>query len=200
MTINLKKGQTINLSKSEYNLSKLTLALGWDVRKSKSLLGGLFGGAKADFDLDSYALLLTEKGKLSDYKGDVIYYGHLASKDQTVVHLGDNLTGAGEGDDEIMFLELDKIPTKYHKVLLGVSIYKAQEREQHFGMVNNAFVRAVDANGKEIARYSLSNDSSYEGKISMLMGEVFRHGNDWDFKALGNPMLQDLNGVVKSFM
>lgn len=199
MAINLKKGQSIVLSKSEYDLSRLTMALGWDVAKAKrGLFGGMMGGS--DFDLDSYALLLGENGKLKNYKEDVIYFGHLESPDKTVIHSGDNLTGAGEGDDEQIFLKLNTMPAKYHQIILGVNIYQAKERKQHFGMVDNAFVRAVDGTGKEIARYSLSSEPSYEGKITMLMGEVYRSGSDWQFKALGNPLAEDLNSVVNSYM
>lgn len=200
MAINLTKGQSIILSKSEYDLSKLVMALGWDIAKAKK---GFFGGAlsnRPDFDLDSYALLLDTNNKLKNYKEDVIYYGHLESQDKTIVHSGDNLTGAGEGDDEQIFFKLNSIPTAYQRIILGVNIYQAKERKQHFGLVENAFVRAVDATGKEIARYSLSSDASYEGKVTMLMGEVYRDGSEWKFKALGNPLAEDLNGVVSSFM
>lgn len=198
MAINLTKGQSIVLSKSEFDLSRLTMALGWDVAKAKTSLFARSSGA--NFDLDSYALLLGENGKLKNYKEDVIYYSHLESKDKTVVHSGDNLTGEGEGDDEQIFVKLSSLPAEYHKIILGVNIYDGKNRKQHFGLVQNAYVRAVDATGKEIARYRLSNDPSYEGKINMLMGEVYREGGEWKFKALGNPLAEDLNGVVGSFM
>ncbi|MGE5657237.1 MAG: TerD family protein [Actinomycetota bacterium] len=199
MAINLKKGQSIVLSKSEYDLSKLTMALGWDVAKAKrGFFGGMIGSG-ADFDLDSYALLLGANGKLKDYKEDAIYYGHLASKDKTVVHSGDNLTGAGEGDDEQIVLKLSVLSAQYQRIILGVNIYKAHERKQHFGLVENAFVRAIDATGKEIARYSLSSDPSYEGKITMFMGELYREEGEWKFKALGNALADDLGGVITSY-
>ena len=198
MAINLTKGQSIVLSKSEYDLSRLTMALGWDVAQAKK---GLFGRSSgANFDLDSYAMLLGENGKLNAYKEDVIYYSHLESKDKTVVHTGDNLTGAGDGDDEQIIVKLSALPQQYHKIVLGVNIYNGKERKQHFGMVQNAYVRAVDAAGKEIARYSLSSEPSYEGKLNMLMGEVYREDGEWKFKALGNPLAEDMNGVVGSFI
>lgn len=199
MAINLKKGQSIVLEKSEYDLSRLTMGLGWDVSKSKGRRG-LFGGGGADFDLDGYAMLLEENDKLKNYKENVIYYGYLASADQTVTHSGDNLTGEGEGDDEEIFVQLNSIPERIKKIVLGVSIYQAKQRNQHFGMVENAFVRAVDAKNVEIARYSLSGEAAYDGKISMLMGEIYREGTQWKFKALGNPSGDDMNGVVASFM
>ena len=174
------------------------MALGWDVAQVKK---GLFGRSSgANFDLDSYAMLLGENGKLKAYKEDVIYYSHQESKDKTVVHSGDNLTGEGDGDDEQILVKLSALPAQYHKIILGVNIYDGKERKQHFGLVENAFVRAVDAAGKEIARYRLSNDPSYEGKLNMLMGEVYREGGEWKFKALGNPLAEDMNGVVGSFM
>ena len=174
------------------------MALGWDVAKAKT---GLFGRSSgANFDLDSYAMLLGENGKLKAYKEDVVYYSHLESKDKTVVHSGDNLTGEGDGDDEQIVVKLSSLSAEYHKIILGVNIYNAKERKQHFGMVENAYVRAVDAAGKEIARYRLSSDASYEGKLNMLMGEVYREGGEWKFKALGNPLAEDLNGVVGSFI
>lgn len=203
MAINLTKGQTIVLDKSEYNLSRLVMGLGWDVaEKKRSGLGGLFGGGKrANFDLDGYAILLQANETLpkQNYQEDVIYYGHLTNREQTVSHSGDNLTGEGAGDDEQITLFLNKIPEKYEKVILGVSIYKAAERQQDFGMVNNAFVRAVDASGKEIAKYSLSGEPTYHDKISMLMGEVYRHQGQWKFRALGNPLDVDLAGVIKLY-
>lgn len=199
MTINLKKGQTIVLDKNEYDLSRMTMGLGWDVAKSSGGLAGFFGN-RLDFDLDGYAILLGENHKVKNYKEDVIYYGHLESKDQTVIHSGDNLTGEGEGDDEQIVLKLNSIPEQYQKIILGVSIYQAKERKQHFGMVENAFVRAVDGKGIEIARYTLSANGTYDGKISMLMGEMYRDNGPWKFSALGNPLDTDLNGVVGSLM
>ncbi len=199
MTINLKKGQTIILDKSEYDLSRMTMGLGWDVAKSSGGLAGFFGN-RLDFDLDGYAILLGENHQVKNYKEDVVYYGHLESKDKTVIHSGDNLTGEGEGDDEQIVLKLNSIPEKYQKIILGVSIYQAKERKQHFGMVENSFVRAVDAKGIEIARYTLSGNGTYDGKISMLMGELYRDNGPWKFSALGNPLDTDLNGVVGSFM
>lgn len=194
MAINLQKGQTIVLDKNEYDLSLLTMGLGWDVASS----GGFFGSGN-DFDLDSYAILLAEDGKIKNGKEDAIYYGHLKSGDLTVVHSGDNLTGEGAGDDEQIVLKLREIPEKYHKIVLGVNIYQAKDRKQHFGMVKNAFVRAIDALGREIAKYSLSGDAEYDGKTAMLMGEVYRHKGEWKFRALGDAMSATLQEVVNSF-
>lgn len=198
MVINLKKGQSIVLDKTEYDLSQLMMGLGWDVSK-KSVLGNFFGGG-ADFDLDAYAILLTAENKVKNYKEDVVYYGHLQTADKSVRHSGDNLTGEGAGDDECIFINLNDLSQEYEKIILGVTIYQAKERKQHFGMVHNAFVRAVDARGIEIARYDLSGNDSYMGRISMLMAEAFRHPGGWNFRALGEPLETDLNGIVGSFM
>jgi len=199
MTINLEKGQKIVLDKNEYDLSRLTMGLGWDVAKSTGGLASLFKN-RSDFDLDGYAILLGENDKLKNYKEDVIYYGHLESKDKTVIHSGDNLTGEGDGDDEQIILKLNSIPEKYKKIILAVSIYQAKERKQEFGMVENAFVRAVDNKGVEIAKYTLSGNGAYQGKISMLMGAVYQDNTLWKFNALGDPLDTDMNGVVGSFM
>lgn len=197
MAINLKKGQSIVLDKSAYDLSKLMMGLGWDIAK-KGLLGGIFSG-KADFDLDGYALLLDANGKLKNHQEDTVYYGHLATRNNTVIHSGDNLTGEGSGDDERIILDFKTLPDSYQRIILGVNIYHAQERNQHFGMVNNAYVRAIDAKGIEIARYSLSGEPSYEGQIAMLLGELYKENGQWKFKALGTPMDKNFQGIVRSF-
>ncbi|MBE9145444.1 TerD family protein [Planktothrix mougeotii] len=198
MAINLKKGQSIILDKNEYDLSRVVMGLGWDVAK-KGLFAGLLGG-NADFDLDGFALLLDAQGKLKNQQEDVIYFGHLATKNNTVIHSGDNLTGQGSGDDERIIIELKTLPAAYQRIILGVNIYHAEERKQHFGMVNNAFVRSIDATGKEIARYSLSGETTYSGQISMLLGELSQQNGQWKFQALGTPLNLTLNGVVRSFM
>ncbi|CAD5939708.1 Stress response protein SCP2 [Planktothrix tepida] len=198
MAINLKKGQSIILDKNEYDLSRVVMGLGWDVAK-KGLFAGLLGG-NADFDLDGFALLLNAQGKLKNQQEDVIYFGHLATKNNTVIHSGDNLTGKGSGDDERIIIELKTLPAAYQRIILGVNIYHAEDRKQHFGMVNNAFVRSIDATGKEIARYSLSGETTYSGQISMLLGELSQQNGQWKFQALGTPLNLTLNGVVRSFM
>ncbi|VXD15542.1 tellurium resistance protein [Planktothrix serta PCC 8927] len=197
MTINLKKGQSIILDKNEYDLSKVVMGLGWDVAK-KGFFGGLLSGS-ADFDLDGFALLLDTQGKLKTQQEDVVYFGHLATKNNTVIHSGDNLTGKGSGDDESIIIDFKNLPQAYQRIILGVNIYHGKEREQHFGMVNNAFVRAIDAAGKEIARYSLSGEPAYTGQISMLLGELTQENGQWKFKALGTPLNTSLNGVIRSF-
>ncbi len=197
MAINLQKGQSIVLSKSEYNLTQLTMGLGWDVGKSGGLLGGLFGGS--NFDLDSYAMLLDASGKLQDEQEDVVYFGHLQNSAKTVIHSGDNLTGEGVGDDERIVIKLNELAEQYHKIILGVNIFDAKVRNQHFGLVKNAFVRALDATGKEIARYSLSGSNAFEGKITMLMGELSKQNSQWQFKALGEALNFNRSQTIASY-
>lgn len=240
--INLRKGQTIDLRKNAqgeniYDLSKITVGLGWDVREEKQgFLGKLFGGNKeADFDLDAVAFLLDKNGfvanlgselkfpnghKVGLHGGDIIYFNsmtfpsgtgtssmiypngtpksamiqkvnQLLNNGELIVHTGDNLTGEGEGDDEQIIVKLNSLPQRIDKILFLVCIYQGQNRNQHFGQVDNAFIRACDAKGKEIARYSLSNSSEFNGMRSMIFGEMYRHNEEWKFRALGNPEATD---------
>ncbi len=201
MAINLNKGQSIQLDKKINNLSRVTMGLGWDVRKpvKKGFFGAMFGGGGADFDLDAFAILLGSNDRLAA-KNDLIYFGNLSSRDGTVVHSGDNLTGEGEGDDETLVLQLGKMAEQYQRIAFGVLIYKGHKRAQHFGMVSNAFVRTVDADGKEMARFQLSSDAAYEGKVSMLLGDLVRKGGAWDFRALGQPMdVADIDDLTRHF-
>lgn len=140
MAINLSKGQGINLDKKRNNLSRITMGLGWDVRQPErqGFLKGLFGGAKgSEFDLDGFALLLGSQGGVQA-KQDVVFYGNLKARDGTVTHSGDNLTGEGEGDDEAIVLQLDRMSDRYQRVVFGVCIYKGHARKQHFGLVAKA--------------------------------------------------------------
>ena len=191
MAINLSKGQSISLDKN--NLSKMSMGLGWDTRQAAPQ-GGFFkrilSAGGTDFDLDGFALLLGADGRLAKDE-DLIYFGNLRGGGGQVEHSGDNLTGAGEGDDEVIKLRLAQIPERYARIVFGVSIYKGQSRKQHFGQVANAFVRAVDGDGKEMARYKLSGGGEYDGKISMLMGELVRSGGGWEFRALGEALTED---------
>ncbi|MGV8815978.1 MAG: TerD family protein [Gelidibacter sp.] len=210
--INLSKGQTIDLRKnskgeSVYDLSKVTIGLGWDVRQKQSgLLGKLFGGNKEEeYDLDAIAFLLDENGKVANlgrtvqkngrsvglYEGDVIYFNSLQHPSGHIWLTGDNRTGVGEGDDEQIIVKLDALDQKYSKILFVVSIYQGRQNNQHFSMVENAFIRAVDAKGNEITKYSLSGDSSLSGMCSMVFSEVYRHNGDWKFRAIGEPYQTD---------
>ncbi len=202
MAINLKKGQTIDLRKNDrgenvYDLSKVTIGLGWDVRQKKSgFLGKLFGGGDEEYDLDAIAFLLDDNGKVANLgnkliNGDVIFFNSLRHNSGSIWLTGDNRTGAGDGDDEQIIVLLDSLDQKYTKILFLVTIYQGQKNNQHFGMIDNAFIRAVDARGKEIAKFSLSGDQSMNGKCSMIFSELYRHNGEWKFRAIGDAHLTD---------
>ena len=184
MTINLKKGQRISLTKEAPGLKQIMCGLGWDVAEKAGGLLGAFGGNK-EFDLDSSIICLNADKKLTDAK-NIIYYGNLRHSSSAIVHQGDNLTGAGEGDDEVINIELPLIPTDITYLVFAINIYKCKTRKQHFGMVDNAFVRLVDRNtNKELASYNLSG-SEYSNMTGMILAEVYRHNEEWKMAAVGN--------------
>lgn len=212
MAINLQKGQTIDLRKNDrgdsFDLSQVTVGLGWDIRKKKGgFLSGLLGGEKdTDFDLDAIAFLLNDNGKVANlgrkakmpngkeinlYEGDVIYFNSQKHPSGNIWLTGDNLTGAGEGDDEQIIVKLDALDQKYQKILFLVAIYQGKAKNQHFGMVENAFIRAVDAHGKEIAKFNLSGDATLNGMCSMIFAEAYRREGTWKFRAIGDPQETD---------
>lgn len=184
MSINLQKGQKINLTKSDGSkLTKLMIGLGWDSAKKE---GGFFGkifGSKKDIDCDASVIMCID-GRLASREDDIVYFGNLEHKSGAVKHLGDNLTGDGEGDDEEIKIDLNRIPREYDKLIFVVNIYKAVERKQHFGMIANAFIRVVDdTTHEEICKYNLTD--KYDGKMAMILGEVYRKGGEWKFNAIG---------------
>ena len=212
-TINLSKGQTINLSKDNSGLNKVMIGLGWDENKGQmrtetyikepGFLGKLFGAkpqevtravykkSDADYDLDAWLYVVdSSKRAYNMDMADLLYYGnkHLnKSKGELAWHHGDNLTGAGEGDDEQMSLTLNNIPSEYNEVLVGVTIYRGWDRNQTFGDIDNIFVRVVDERDNfEICRYE-SRDVSNEYKdcYSFIVGKFIRQGSDWEFKSIG---------------
>ena len=186
--INLQKGQKLDLTKGNPGLSKIMVGLGWDAGggkpKSGGLLGGIFGGgASAKIDCDASAILLNAQDKLSS-KDRLVYFGNLQSADKSVKHSGDNLTGAGEGDDEQIHVDLGNVPSDVQKIVFVVNIYDCKKREQDFGLIANAFIRVVNpANGQELCRFNLTD--SYAGKTSLVIAEVYRHNSEWKFNALG---------------
>lgn len=201
MAINLQKGQTINLEKKEYDLSQITIGLGWDVRKSKpkGLLGGLFGGGKEDdYDLDAIAFLLDGNDKIRNLGkdrlvgSDVIFYNNMKHPSGAIWLTGDNRTGAGDGDDEQIIVKLNSMAPSVNKILFLVTIYQGKKKGQHFGMIDNTFIRAVDAKGKEMAKYNMSNDASFSDKCAMIFAEVYRKGDEWKFRAIGEPKETDM--------
>jgi tellurium resistance protein TerD len=192
MAINLQKGQTINLEKSQYDLSSVTIGLGWDVRKQGGFLSNVFGGGNSDYDLDAIAFLLNEQGKVVNLGdklvgSDVIFFNNLVHYSRNIWLTGDNRTGAGDGDDEQIIVKLDSLSPQFDKILFVVAIYQGQQKNQHFGMIENAFIRAVDARGREMARFSLSGDANFNQKRSLEFAEVYRKDGGWKFRALGIP-------------
>lgn len=184
MSISLQKGQKVSLSKEgREGLNRVIVGLGWDEAKKKGgLLSGLFGGSTQNIDCDASALML-RGGKLVDRK-DIVFFGNLTHSSQSVKHMGDNLTGAGDGDDEQIVIELNNVPAEYDRIVIVVNIYQAMQRHQHFGMIENAFIRIVDArNNQELCKYNLSEN--YNNMTAMIFGEVYRHNGEWKFNAVG---------------
>ena len=181
MSINLKKGQKIDLKKSNPGLSAIRVGLGWDpVEQGGGFLKALFGSGQADIDCDASVFLLNEDST----PVDLIYFGNLRTKNDSIIHTGDNLTGEGAGDDEVILVDLDKIPAQVDKLLFVVNIYDCVRRKQNFGMIKNAYIRMADAKtNTEIARYNLSDD--YSGKTALIVGLIYRYDKTWKFSAIG---------------
>lgn len=182
MAINLQKGQKVSLTKENPGLARVVVGLGWDeVKEARGLLS-LFTSKGNDIDCDASVFML-KNGKLCEEK-DIIFFGNLKHKTGTVEHLGDNLTGAGSGDDERILVDLSKVPAEYDRIVFSANIYDAVKRKQHFGMIKNAFIRLIDArNNTEVCRYNLTED--YAGKTAMIFGEIYRHDGEWKFNAIG---------------
>lgn len=179
MAVSLQKGQKISLSKDNAGLSSVTVGLGWDEVQQKK---GFFAKKERAVDCDASAFLI-RNGKLIG-KDDIVYFAHLKHNSGSVVHRGDNLTGAGAGDDEQIMVDLDRVPYDVERIVFVVNIYQAVQRNQHFGMIRNAFIRIVDnRNNTEICRYNLTDD--YSGCMAMIFGEIYKHNNEWKFSAVG---------------
>ena len=175
MSVNLTKGQKVDLTKGNPGLQKVVVGLGWDVNSFST---------GAAFDLDSSAFLLGEDGKVTNSK-DFIFFGNLAHSSGAVKHLGDNLTGEGDGDDEQIKVDLSLIPADIKKIAFAVTIYEAEKRQQNFGKVNNSFIRIYnEENGEELLRYDLGEDFSIE--TAVVVGELYRHNGEWKFNAIGS--------------
>ena len=180
MSVNLQKGQKVDLTKGNAGLKRLVVGLGWD----EAPRGFSLFSKREDIDCDASAILINaQTGKLNG-PADVVYFGNLAHQSGGVRHLGDNLTGAGDGDDEQIIVELDKLGTAYSKVTFVVNIYQALQRKQHFGLIQNAFIRIVDADkGVELCKYNLTEN--YTGKTAMIFGEIYLYNGEWKFSAIG---------------
>ncbi len=188
MPISLQKGQKVDLTKGNPGLSKLMIGLGWDTNKYD-------GGS--DFDLDAAAFMLGENGKVTS-QGDFVFYGNKEHESGSVTHMGDNLTGEGEGDDEQVKIDLTKVPASVQKITFTVTIYDAETRRQNFGQVSNAFIRVVDeAKGQELIRYDLGEDFSIE--TAVVVGELYRNGSEWKFNAVGSGFSGGLAALCANF-
>ena len=174
MAVSLSKGQKVDLTKTNPGLEKIVVGLGWDTNK--------YDGGN-DFDLDSAAFLTNATGKVAS-DGDFVFYNNLMHASQSVQHLGDNLTGEGEGDDEQLKIDLSKVPGDVEKISFTVTIHEADTRGQNFGQISNAFIRVLDeATNEELIRYDLSEDYSIE--TSVVIGELYKHNGEWKFAAIG---------------
>lgn len=203
MAVSLNKGQGISLKKTENNLSMVTIGLGWDIQEQKkSFLGGLLGNNTADYDLDVVAFLCDANGKVRNLgrdasgkatlaNSDVIFFNNQRHSSGHIWLTGDNRNGAGDGDDEQIIVKLNDLSTQYQKVIFVVQIYKGVENKQHFGQVKNAFIRAVDATGKEMVRFNLSGTGQYDNQRSLLFAELVRDAGDWKFNAVGSASPSD---------
>lgn len=175
MPISLQKGQKVSLTKNNPGLSKVVVGLGWDVNQFDT------GG---DFDLDAAAFLLSDSGRVSRQE-DFVFFGNLVHPTGSVQHMGDNLTGAGEGDDEQIKINLSLVPDNITKIAFTVTIYEAEQRRQNFGQVNNAFIRIYnEVTGEELLRYDLGEDFSIE--TAAVFGELYKNGGEWKFNAIGS--------------
>ncbi len=187
MGVSLSKGGNVSLTKEAPNLTAVLVGLGWDARTTTG----------SDFDLDASALLANAEGKvLSDQH--FVFFNNLKSPDGSVEHTGDNLTGEGEGDDEVINVDLTGVPADVAKIVFPVSIYEAETRQQSFGQIRNAYIRVVNqADQSELARYDLSEDASTE--TAMVFGELYRHGTEWKFRAIGQGYASGLRGIAQDF-
>ena len=175
MPVNLQKGQKVSLTKDNPGLNNVIVGIGWDINRFDT------GG---DFDLDSAAFMLTDAGRVSN-QDDCIFFGNLTHPSGSVRHMGDNLTGAGDVDDEQIRIELSKVPANISRIAFTVTIYDAEQRRQNFGQVSNAYVRIFDeSNGLELLRYDLGEDFSIE--TAAVFGELYKNGAEWKFNAIGS--------------
>ena len=188
MPVNLSKGQKVDLTKTNPGLNKLHVGLGWDVNR--------YDGS-GDFDLDAVTFMLAGNGKVAS-DADFIFYGNKRHASGSVETLGDNITGAGDGDDEVIKVRLSDVPDSVQKITFAVSIYDADVRHQNFGQVENAFIRVVDeSSNQELIRYDLGEDFSIE--TSVVVGELYRYNGEWKFNAIGSGFMGGLAALCTNF-
>lgn len=188
MPVNLQKGQKVSLTKGNPGLKNVIVGLGWDVNQFDT---------GEDFDLDAAAFLLSDSGKAAS-SDDFVFYGNLKHASGSVQHMGDNLTGAGDGDDEQIRIDLSLVPAGITKIAFTVTIYEAEARRQNFGQVNNAFIRIYkEDTGEELLRYDLGEDFSIE--TAAVFGELYKHGEEWKFNAIGSGFQGGLAALCANF-
>ena len=187
MAVSLTKGGNVSLSKEAPGLKKIVLGLGWDPRKTDG----------KEFDLDAMVFLTADSGKVRS-DADFVFFNNKSSADGSVVHAGDNRSGAGDGDDETIAIDLEKVPSDVAKIVATVVIYEGKERGQNFGMVDRAYIRVLNGEGgAEIARFDLSEDA---GTVTaMIFGEIYRNGAEWKFKATGQGYDGGFQALVQSY-
>ena len=187
MGVSLQKGGNVSLEKVAPGMTKCLIGLGWDTRTTDG----------ADFDLDALCFIAGSDEKVRN-DSDFIFYNNLKSSCGSVEHLGDNLTGEGEGDDEAIKVDLNAVSADTKKFILGITIHDAEVRNQNFGQVSNAFIRIVNQDGDvEVARYDLSED--YSTETALIFGELYRHNNEWKFKAIGQGFAGGLSPMAKQY-
>lgn len=187
MAISLQKGGNVNLSREAPSMARMIVGLGWNARATDG----------AGFDLDASAFMLKDGDKVGSDAG-FIFYNQIASSCGGVVHQGDNTTGDGDGDDEVIKVDLSKLPADIQKVAFAVTIHESESRRQNFGMVSGAYIRIVDENNsQEVARYDLSEDASVE--TAMTFGELYRHNGEWKFKAIGQGFQGGLGPLARHY-
>ncbi len=188
MAVSLAKGQKVDLTKGNPGLSKLIVGLGWDTNR--------YDGGH-DFDLDAAAFLLAGNGKVSN-DADFVFYGNLKHASGSVEHMGDNLTGVGDGDDEQIKVDLSKVPANIEKIGFTVTIYESDVRNQNFGQVDNAYIHIMDeANNTELIRYDLGEDFSIE--TAVVVGELYRNNGQWKFNAIGSGFQGGLKALCQNY-
>lgn len=200
MGINLQKGQKIDLTKNGGSgLRSVMVGLGWDEAPRR---GGLFK-APEPIDCDASVILCGSNGKIvnsSNVNDSLVYFGNLKHSSGAIIHQGDNLTGEGDGDDEQIMVNLQKVPSNIDKMVFVVNIYDARVRNQHFGMINNAFIRLVDNDTHtEICKFNLSEN--YNNMTGLVVGEIYRRNGEWKFNAIGQPVQEAsrLGNIVKMY-
>jgi len=187
MGVSLSKGGNVSLTKQAPNLTAVAVGLGWDLRTTTG----------SDFDLDASAIALGADKKVVSDK-HFVFFNNLKSPEGAIEHAGDNRTGEGEGDDEVINVDLAATPANIESIVFPVSVYDGEARSQSFGQVRNAYIRVLDrANGEELARYDLSEDASTE--TAMVFGELYRNGAEWKFRAIGQGYASGLSGIAQDF-